>query len=413
MQNKTCDIFCTVVDNYGDIGVSWRLAKQLAKEHGWRVRLWVDDLHSFSKLCPDVEVVLEVQHRHGVEVRRWTDKYVPLEQDHFANCDLPKQSSGLERIADLVIEAFACKLSESYVEAMAGQKRKPVWINLEYLSAEDWVEAAHKLPSPHLRLSLTKHFFFPGFTQKTGGLLLERDLLLRRDAFQKNLAAQQSYWRSLYVPERAAGELRVSLFSYENEAIADLLQTWAIGSVPVVCCVPEGRVLPQVIRYFAEAGRNSSRYAVSVNVNADRKNYTHGSLSVHVLPFVEQERYDELLWACDINFVRGEDSCVRAQWAGKPFVWQIYPQHDGVHLHKLNALCVRYGCGLSQLAYEANERMWQSWNGEGGVESAWQLFIKQRDELEAHTLTWSDKLKDNNLAENLSQWFCELDAASR
>ena len=44
------DIFCTVVDNYGDIGVCWRLARQLAAEHGFAVRLWVDDLASFARL---------------------------------------------------------------------------------------------------------------------------------------------------------------------------------------------------------------------------------------------------------------------------------------------------------------------------------------------------------------------------
>src|SRR5512141_858540 len=171
---KSCDIFCAVVDNYGDIGVCWRLARQLANEHGIEVRLWVDELRSFGKLCPEVDAGLDQQRCRGVEVRQWSKDFPPVAP------------------ADLVIEAFACKLPQAYVEAMAAREPKPVWINLEYLSAEDWVEGCHKLPSPHPRLPLTKYFFFPGFTEKTGGLLIERDLLARRDAFQTDTVAQET-----------------------------------------------------------------------------------------------------------------------------------------------------------------------------------------------------------------------------
>ena len=181
MRNESCDIFCNVIDNYGDIGVCWRLARQLARERGVSVRLWVDDLASFAKLCPEADSAVDVQLCRGVEVRRWAAAFPAVEP------------------ARLVIEAFACKLPPSYVAAMAAQERKPVWVNLEYLSAEDWVETHHKLPSPHPKLPLTKYFFFPGFTEKTGGLLLERDLLARRDDFQADSGAQQRYWRGLGV----------------------------------------------------------------------------------------------------------------------------------------------------------------------------------------------------------------------
>jgi uncharacterized repeat protein (TIGR03837 family) len=296
----------------------------------------------------------------------------------------------------LVIEAFACKLPESYVEAMAAQGRKPVWLNLEYLSAEDWVEGAHRLPSPHLSLSLTKYFFFPGFTAKTGGLLLERDLLARRDAFQSDPAAQQTYWLSLGVPERAAGELRVSLFCYENAAVGALLRAWAEGALPVVCCVPEGRVLPQVAAFFGKpAGKAGDAWQ-------------YGNLSVYVLPFVEQDDYDELLWACDLNFVRGEDSCVRAQWAGKPFVWHIYPQHDGVHMQKLRALAGLYGKSLPPPARQANEALWLAWNEAGDVAGAWQGFLAQQGNLDSHAKDWARELSGNNLALNLLDFSREV-----
>ncbi len=376
---QTCDIFCAVVDNYGDIGVCWRLARQLAHEHEVQVRLWVDDLASFAKLCPEVNPVLERQYCREVEVWHWAGTFPEVQP------------------AELVIGAFACNLPERYVAAMAQQSREPVWLNLEYLSAEEWVESHHKLPSPHPRLPLTKYFFFPGFTAKTGGLLLERDLLARRDAFLADPVQQQAYWRNLGVaPERAEGEMRVSLFSYENGNIEALLQAWVQGALPVVCCVPEGRVLPQVAAFFGQQGA------------APGACWQRGNLRVHVLPFVEQERYDPLLWACDTNFVRGEDSCVRAQWAGKPFVWHIYPQHDGVHMQKLQALAARYGQGLPAAAAQANSAMWQAWNGEGTVAVAWGAFAAQRLELQAHAGVWAQGLAQNNLALNLLDFFNEV-----
>ena len=41
-MSRSWDVFCRVVDNYGDAAVCWRLARQLADEHGARVRLWID-----------------------------------------------------------------------------------------------------------------------------------------------------------------------------------------------------------------------------------------------------------------------------------------------------------------------------------------------------------------------------------
>ena len=50
-----------------------------------------------------------------------------------------------------------------------------------------------------------------------------------------------------------------------------------------------------------------------------------------------QQQFDELLWQADILMIRGEDSFVRAQYAGKPFMWHIYPQQEQAHLEKLAA----------------------------------------------------------------------------
>jgi uncharacterized repeat protein (TIGR03837 family) len=387
-----------VVDNYGDIGVCWRLARQFAGEHGVAVRLWVDDLASFRKICPEIDPALPAQTVRNVEIRPWVSPFPQIEP------------------ADLVIEAFACKLPESYITAMAHRQPKPVWINLEHLSAEDWVEGCHKLPSPHPQLPLVKYFFFPGFTPQTGGLLLERDLLARRDAFRRDPQAVATFWQALGVPSPKPDETRVSLFSYENSALPELLAAWAEGDKPVCCLVPEGRALPQVKRYFEEVGRDLSRRDSHVGSNPGLQGYSRGNLQVRVLPFVEQERYDELLWACDINFVRGEDSCVRAQWAGRPFVWHIYPQHDGVHIQKLRAFLARYCAGLAPDAAQAQRVWWEAWNGEAGrgtepkipVGEAWNNFLAHRPTLRQHAAIWAQQLSGNNLALNMLDFFREV-----
>ena len=380
-QPTTCDIFCNVIDNYGDIGVSWRLARQLAHEFGINVRLWVDDLDSFARLCPEADVALEIQNCRGVEVLLWRKEFPEVQP------------------AGLVIEAFGCTLPGSYIAAMAkitGSSDQPqtVWVNLEYLSAEDWVEGCHKLPSP--RPPLTRYFFFPGFTKKTGGLLLEHDLLQRRDAFLSDPVQQQAFWQSTGMQMPAAGTLKISLFAYENAALESLFDAWADSEQPVLCLVPEGRILPQVAQYFG---------------GGERCSYSRGNLQVRVLPFVEQERYDELLWACDINFVRGEDSCVRAQWAGKPLIWQIYPQHDEVHWQKLQAFLDLYSAKLTHQAAHAMQGLWRLWNGEGaaaqaGSGQAWLAFAAARDELDIHAGVWARELSANNLALNLLD-FCQ------
>jgi uncharacterized repeat protein (TIGR03837 family) len=350
------------------------------------VRLWVDELGVAQRLINSLDISLERQVMDGVEICRWAEPFAD------------------EMVADVVIEAFGCELPQSYLAAMAaspsphpsphrGEGVKHVWLNLEYLSAENWVAGSHLRPSPHPALPLTKYFFFPGFTEKTGGLLLERDLMARRDAFLADAKGQETYWRSLGVPQRVAGELRVSLFGYENEAMEALLHSWEQGDQPVTCLLPEGRSLPQVAAYF---GQQSGKAGAV---------WQRGKLRVHVLPFVEQERYDELLWACDVNFVRGEDSCVRAQWAAKPLIWQIYPQHDGVHLEKLEALRVRYTAGLPPAAAQAVRELWLAWNGGQDIAGAWAHFAAQRGVLTRHGEEWARRLANNNLALNLLDFF--------
>jgi uncharacterized repeat protein (TIGR03837 family) len=283
--------------------------------------------------------------------------------------------------AGVVIEAFGCALPESYLAAMGEASPPPVWINLEYLSAEPWVAEHHGLPSPHPRLPLTKYFFFPGYTADTGGLLAEADLAARRAAFLGESAA--GFWRRLGLGAPQEGELRVSLFAYENPALPALLDAWSADTRPVTCLVPEGRILPQLAAWLGASGARAG------------DTHRRGALALHILPFTDQDTYDHLLWACDLNFVRGEDSCVRAQWAARPLVWQAYPQADAAHWDKTEALLARYTAGLEHGAAHAVEGLWRHWNGmpvTGNVAACWAVWRAQRAAIERHAEAWRAQL---------------------
>ncbi|MBS4098782.1 MAG: elongation factor P maturation arginine rhamnosyltransferase EarP [Sulfuricella sp.] len=371
------DIFCNVVDNYGDIGVCWRLARQLAGEFGFQVRLWVDDLSTFQRIHPALETQRDAQVCLDVDIRRWSSPFPVAEP------------------ADVVVEAFGCETPASYVAAMAARATKPLWINLEYLSAEDWVAGCHGLPSPHPRLPLVKHFFFPGFTADSGGLLLENGLTATRDQFQANPAAQAAWWNSLGIGDIPPDAGKVSLFCYANPALPKLLDAWAASPAPLVCLAPSGAVGNAVAAHFgnAEAPPGSA--------------YRHGNLSVRIFPFLEQSQYDFLLWACDCNLVRGEDSFVRALWAAKPLVWHIYPQEENAHYPKLDAFLGHYCAALPDDAAQAVRDLWWAWNGKGDIGPAWQRFVAERNVLDAHARHWAGILEKNGgLAEKLVK-FCK------
>ena len=353
------DIFCVVVDNYGDIGVTWRLARQLVAEHDQHVRLWVDDLGTFSKLCPGTSSTAHRQWHEGVEVCHWQPEWPGAEP------------------ADVVIEAFACQLPAEYIGAMAKSSRRILWLNLEYLSAEDWVVGCHALPSMQSD-GLQKYFFFPGFEQGTGGLIREGDLLARREAFQRDPSLRQAFLQSFDL-EVPAGARLLSLFAYENESVAGWLDALADDERINQLLVPEGRVLGDVARWLGVAQLQPGG------------RHVRGSLNVAVLPFMTQNQYDMLLWCCDFNAVRGEESFIRSQWAGRSLVWHIYPQEENAHWDKLNAFLELYVRELNPEPAAALRDFWRAWNDGVGSGVAWKRLLMHEAELNAHADRWTHK----------------------
>ena len=297
----TWDIFCRVIDNHGDLGVCWRLSADLA-QRGQSVRLWVDDASALVWMAP--------QGYKGVEVRTWPN-------------DAALQALALDpafAIGDVVVEAFGCELPEAF-QALMVRGAVPVWINLEYLSAEAYVARSHGLASPVMSgpaRGATKWFYFPGFTPDTGGLLREPDLQDRQTAFDRGAWLKALALSKPIQPH----EQLISLFCYEPAALPGLLQQLSQAEQPTRLLVTQGRPSAAVAAATQALHMPSS--------GKDQLHISH-------LPYFSQTEFDHLLWACDLNFVRGEDSLVRALWAGKPFVWHIYPQDDLAHHDKLQA----------------------------------------------------------------------------
>ncbi|MGQ3053886.1 MAG: elongation factor P maturation arginine rhamnosyltransferase EarP [Roseateles sp.] len=318
------DLFCRVIDNHGDLGVCWRLACDLARR-GHAVRLWVDDASALAWMAPE--------HPAGIELRAWPDQDVQVQP------------------GDVVVEAFGCELPPAFVARMAACPLAPRWINLEYLSAEDYVERSHGLASPQFSgpgAGLVKHFFYPGFTPRTGGLLREPGLLDLVDGFDGGGWLAQQGWAP------RSGERVVSLFAYANAALPALLDTLAEQPTLLLAC--PGPTQAEI------SGRPGLRSIA--------------------LPYLPQPDYDRLLWSCDLNLVRGEDSFVRAQWAGKPFVWHIYPQHDNAHHAKLEAFMAR-----AELP-EAWRALWRGWNGLAALPAS----LTGLTEAAAHAPAWRAQL---------------------
>ncbi|MBU3656885.1 MAG: elongation factor P maturation arginine rhamnosyltransferase EarP [Rhodocyclaceae bacterium] len=344
-------IFCRVIDNYGDAGVCWRLAVDLA-QRGERVTLWIDQPEVLNLL------IGPAPHDHSIDIYPWPDS---------------TQSFTVMEVADVVIEAFACDPPAAYVAAMANcaaSGKAPVWINLEYLSAEDWVGSNHKLPSPHPRYPLLKHFYFPGFTPDSGGLLREPDLMVSDG------------------PTGTGSPLRIYLFGYAQPALPYWLAaqhdvSLSVAPCPIIAQLDANPVLP-------------------------------GNYRIEQLPFVPQSRFDALLQTHDLLFVRGEDSFVRAQWSALPVFWQIYPQEAATHLVKLKAFYDRYLDPAHLTARERDifMRFILAWNGCGDralCGSLWPEILRMRPALQANAQRWRESLlKQADLVTQLRAFVADL-----
>lgn len=335
------DVFCRVIDNFGDIGVCWRLASDLA-QRGQRVRLWVDDASALQWMAPDLvwrtDSALGLttgQGVRGITVFAWADA---IELD--ARC--PDLQAG-----DVVVEAFGCDPPDAFIarmQARAARGEPAQWVNLEYLSAETYVERSHGLRSPVWSgpgAGLSKRFFYPGFTPATGGLIREPGLIGHRTDQTASPAQASALLQAWGVPIEPA-EAAILIFCYDSAPVDALLDHLAARH-------PQAHVLTAP----GQATTLASRWQAS---------HQGTPLRLHALPHLSQADFDRLLWCTQLNFVRGEDSAVRALWAGRPHVWHIYEQDDGVHGAKLEAFMARWMADWPAPLRAHVRAWWLAWN---------------------------------------------------
>ncbi len=343
------DIFCKVIDNHGDIGVCWRLSRDLAARDQ-SVRLWVDDRSALAWMAP--EVLPDGRGHEGVEVLQWPSAPQPLPLDI--------------QPADVVIEAFGCDLPVDFVARMQ-RPEPPRWVNLEYLSAEDYVERSHGLASPVFSgpgAGLKKRFFYPGFTTRTGGLLREDGMIPRLTALASSDAQRQQALRDLNVAWQP-GQRVMTLFCYDDSPVEALLRQLSSNSQAIVNAGAAPGTEPPPWLVLLTPGP-ATRQATCL----EDQGLALPGLHLQTLPALTQPDFDTLLACSDLNFVRGEDSAVRALWAGRPHVWQIYRQDDGVHAEKLHAFMDRWMANWPAPLRAATTTLWAQWNALPGLPTA-------------------------------------------
>ena len=281
------DIFCEVIDNYGDVGVAYRLAREL------------------KRIYPNKELRFIINQTEELNLIKKNDDIIVIDY---------KDVDKIEQPADLVIETFACNIPEIYMDKAL--KSSKLMINLEYFSSEDWVDDFH-LQESFLGGNLKKYFFIPGLSEKSGGIILDKEFLDRKNKVQEN---REYYLKQFNIDEKY--DLIISVFSYEKN-FDNFLKTLQKLDKKVLLLLLSEKTQKNFIKYF------------------DNNDY-YDKIKAVKLPFFTYDKYEKLLALCDINLVRGEDSFVRALLLAKPFLWHIYPQDENAHIIKLESFLEKY-----------------------------------------------------------------------
>ena len=364
-------ILCKVVDNFGDIGFVYRLAKNLCKVNpSYQIRIITNDLKTFKMLAPELG-----NGRANIAL---------FDSNDADTC----RAEFCQRPPRVILECFQCGrpdwleeilFDDSKIESkpktlaangLQGQEARAYIINIDYLTAEDYAEDFHKLKSGTRSALVKKINFMPGFTAKTGGLIL--DVPPATDSKTKTAGPQ------------------VLMFSYPKDF------------APIIRAISRWNKDAQ-INLAQGAGKESFLSAKNA-----------GDLKINQMPFLSQEEWDKNLYTQDILFVRGEDSLSRACLASKPFVWQAYLQDDNYQLVKVQALLERMRPHFAADDFCAVENFWHLYNGAPGcqdpsaMEAACYEFLSRYDNLRPGFAAFSQSLFElGNFAEKLDEFVSE------
>lgn len=372
-------VFIRVIDNYGDAGVGWRLSCLLAEYLHMHVRLWIDDTDALNKLVPAPE------KQARITIEAWQGDAMMQQQ--------------LSAAADpvLVIETFGCELPSQVLERM--RQRRPLWLNWEYLTAEDWAVGLHAMSSLQPN-GLEKYFWFMGIDADSGGLLREPDYLAEREKFRQQPKLQHAFRQEYGLPLQHTGQLWL-VFAYTSGQWAQWMAMWQQADTPVTLWLAGGQVIESL---------RAAKLIAPEELQQEGDICELGNVTLVRIPFVPQAAFDRLLWLADAAIVRGEDSFVRALWAGLPFFWHIYRQDDDVHLQKLHSFWFKAMQGWPAELRQAFTVLSDDLNGAGAVsslkrEQAWQYLCAHWQSWVKSAAAWSEMLHgQDNALEKLARF---------
>lgn len=310
MKVNSIDIFCEIIDNFGDIGVVYRISKELKKIfQNVRIRIVLNRLEEFKAINKKVKDT-DYQEIDGLICV--TEKYVKENMESFG-------------VSDVFIEAFGCNVPEEYVKA--AKENSKLWINLEYLSGEKWIEDFHLCESLIDSKTLKKIFFMPGFSEKSGGVIIDSGFLERMKFGKENRdEVFKKYFKDFDLKDKFIG----TVFSYEKN-FENLLETL------------KNYEKETILLLMGEKTQKSFSEILKKNLTEDYGNIVkYGKITMIYSDFFSQEEYEEIISASDFNFTRGEDSFVRGIVLGKPFMWHIYLQEEKAHMDKIKAFTDRF-----------------------------------------------------------------------
>lgn len=372
-------VFVRVIDNYGDAGVGWRLSCLLAEYLHMHVHLWIDDTDALNKLVPAPE------KQARITIEAWQGDAMMQQQ--------------LSAAADpvLVIETFGCELPPQVLERM--RQCRPLWLNWEYLTAEDWAVGLHAMSSLQPN-GLEKYFWFMGIDADSGGLLREPDYLAEREKFRQQPQLQQAFRQEYGLPLQHTGQLWL-VFAYTSGQWAQWMAMWQEADTPVTLWLAGGQVIESL---------RAAKLIAPEELQQEGDICDLGNVTLVRIPFVPQAAFDRLLWLADAAIVRGEDSFVRALWAGLPFFWHIYRQDDDVHLQKLHSFWFKAMQGWPTELRQAFTVLSDDLNGAGAVsslkrEQAWQYLCAHWQSWVKSAAAWSEMLHgQDNALEKLARF---------
>lgn len=363
-------LFCTVIDNFGDIGVAWRLAQELHNRLNYQVFLFLDNWEALERIVPDFR-----QH-HAITLKKWREG----EWADFGDLEQmfpPK----------IVIETFACALPDAVLDVMLAVR--PIWLNWEYLSAEDWAIRTHTMKSLQNN-GLDKYFWQMGFCEQSGGLLREKSIL------PVSITPE-------ITPNDDATHFQIFLFAYPSDTWQKHICAW------------------QQVNLDLDLDKKWKKWAIRVAnekifqaLTIFHKNINESKLLIELQNFVPQNQLDELFSQQDILIVRGEDSFVRAQFSGKPFFWHIYPQDENAHWEKLDAFWEQVYPLFPKEISEAHRALSHDMNGKNSLSDEmrlahWRTLLMRFADWQRASIQWQNfLLNQKDSMTKLQEWLEQI-----